>query len=94
MTLHIVVVCVLHHGVNYTEASKEVKTRNLRKKYQSSRKVPSPKGGHVCESISSALTCSINVRTYYYSAWLEENQLSHNVNNYRTDFLITVSSYN
>ena len=29
VALHIVVVCVLHHGANYTEASKEVKTKHL-----------------------------------------------------------------
>lgn len=85
VTLRIVVVCVLHHGVNYTEASKEVKTKHLGEKYiPSSRRFLSPKGNDVCESISSAIKCSINVTIYYY-ALLEGNQLSHNTNNYRTD---------
>lgn len=88
VTLNIVVVCVLHHGVNYTEASKEVKAKHLRKNTQSSERVPPPKGNNVCESISSAVKYAINVRMYY-SALLEENQLSHSANSYRTDFLIT-----
>ena len=32
VTLRIAVVCVLHHGVNYTEASKEVETKHLGEK--------------------------------------------------------------
>lgn len=87
VALHIVVVCVLHHGANYTEASKEVKTKHLGEKYiPSSRRFLSPKGNDVCESISSAIKCSINVTIYYY-ALLEGNQLSNNTNNYRTDSL-------
>ena len=95
MTLNVVAVCVLHHGVNYTEASEQVKTKHLREKknISSSRRFPSPKGNDICEGISSAVKCSINVRIYYY-ALLEENQLSHDADNYRTDFLITLASYN
>ena len=43
VALHIVVVCVLHHGANYTEASKEVKTKHLGEKYiPSSRRLSLP----------------------------------------------------
>ena len=49
VTLHIVV-CVLHHGANYREASKEVKTKHLGEKYiPSSRRFLSPKGNDVCQ---------------------------------------------
>lgn len=92
VTLNIVVVCVLHHGMNYTEASKGVKTKCLRKKYPGWWEIPSLKGNNICESISSTIKCSINVSTY--SALLEENQLSRNANNYRADFVSTVASYN